>query len=154
VSTAERWLIEILIVAALASGLVLYLEHRGAERIEAADQKALDAAAKQAEAETALNAEKANKADEVADASQKAIDSYIAAHPIEPVRVCHASNSVPGVPKASAAHSGPQSPSAGPATVPGVPDSTAGPDIGPGLAIIVQAAERLAIIDADRQKRE
>ena len=142
----------------LVIGLVtlgLYHHHvliEGEQKIEASDAKALDAAKKQADAETALNREKASKADEIQDATQKAVADYAAAHaPV--VRVCHTSNSVPGVPKTSAPIGNPTGASAGPAAVPAVPDSAPGPDIGPGLAAIVSAAATVANIYRDCQTR-
>lgn len=156
-TSIERTIIEVLVLIALICGAILYLEHRGAVKIEAADKKAQIAAQKQADAQTALNLAKASKADEVASASQKAVDDYRAAHPEQPIRLCHTNSSLASVPKTASTDGSAKSAGTRSATVPevsGRSESVAGPDIAADLDSIVQAAQRLAIIDSDRQKRQ
>jgi hypothetical protein len=146
-----RILIEIVLAIALIGAITVYLEHKGAARVEAADAKAEAAQKKQADAETALNVEKAAKADAGAQHDQQIVDDYRTAHPEQPVRLCHASSAVSKLPATGAANGGPTSTGAGPDTVSQVSTGSAGPDISPELDAIVRAAERVDILYAQRQ---
>jgi hypothetical protein len=153
-----RLYLELGAVAVLLTAFGLYTWHErsvGAQKIEAADIRAKDAAKKQADAETALNLEKAKKADEGADRVQAAVDQYRRDHPEQPIRVCHANNSV-GLPRPGGAPTpGVGGPGAGSSTVPEVPGGgqSEGPDIAPELDALVSAASRLAVLYTDLQQR-
>lgn len=151
-STQIRLYLEIAAGIVLLSAFGLYTWHErsvGQEKIEASDAKALSAAKAQADAETALNLERASKADAGAVSAQKAVDDYLAAHPEQPIRLCIASNSKPSLPSGSPHTGSPSNPAPGSATLSEVP----GRDIRPDLDAIVRAAERLDILYADRQQR-
>jgi hypothetical protein len=157
ITAQVRAYLEIAAVIILGIGFALFVKHErnvGEQKIEASDAKALELAKGKADAETKLNKERAAKADAGADHDQKILDDYRAAHPdSSPVRLCHPDNRVAGVPKGGAVDGGAQSASPGSAPVREVQDGTPGPDIGPGLDALVQAAGRLAIVYADRQRR-
>lgn len=142
------------LIAAAAIGWFA-LHERGAEHKKdvAVDAKALTVAKAKADEGTKANIVKATQAETGADHDQQIIDDYRAAHPEQPVRLCHASNSVAGMPEAGAADGRAQSSGPGSAAVREVQDGTPGPDIGPGLDALVRAAGRLAVIDAERQQR-
>ena len=159
-SVQIRLYLEIAAVIILCAAFALFVHHErvvGEAKIEASDAKALGAAKKQAAAETALNIAKADKADAGADHDQKLIDDYRTAHPVEPVRLCHSTNSSqPIVSKGQAADGSPAGTSPGLAPLPEVLDgdqSVAGPDISPDIDALVRAAGRLDVLYADRQKR-
>jgi len=142
------------VVLAIAFGLFVHHERAvGALKINTADAKALQAAHEKADAQTALNLERAAKADAGAVSAQKAVDDYRAAHPEQPIRLCHSDNSQPGVPKGSPANQSAPSAGPGPAPLREVQSGTAGADIGPGLDALVQAASRLAVLYANQQQR-
>lgn len=152
-----RAYLELAAVAVLGIGFALFVHHEraiGEQKIEASDAKAKSAAHDKAVAETALNLERAAKADAGADHDQQILDDYRAAHPEQPVRVCHADGRVAGVPAVSGADRGAAGAGAGSSPVREVQDGTPGPDIGPGLDAIVQAAGRMATLYADRQRRQ
>jgi hypothetical protein len=142
----------------LAAVVGWYTVHeRGIEHKKdvAADNTALAVAHKEAVAETDANIAKANTADLGADHDQQVIDAYRAAHPEQPVRLCHAAgDSVAGVRPVGAADGRAQSAGAGSAAIPEMPAGTAGPDIRPGLDALVRAAGRLDVLYADRQQRQ
>lgn len=151
-----RTYLEIAAVVILGIAIALFIHHEretGAAKLDAADAKALVAAKSQADAQTQLNIERAAKAEAGADHDQQIVNDYRAAHPDGAVRLCHADNSVPGVPAAGGAVGGTQDSGAGSSSLSGVPASVAGPDISGGLAIIVRAASRLAIQDREFQAR-
>ncbi len=155
VTTQIRLYLEIAAVLVLLAAFGLYTWHErtvGAEHISQADAKAQSAAQKQADAETQLNLAKAAKADEVAASAQKAVDTYVASQPIEPVRLC--SNSrlpIPG--QGSRPNPTAQSTGAGPNALPKVQSGTVGADIGPGFTEIVLSAARVAVLYNDLQQR-
>jgi len=155
--TSIRLYVEIAagLILLIAFGLFVHHERAvGEQKIEASDIKALAAAKKQADAETALNLERAAKADAGAASAQKAVDDYRTSHPEQPVRLCLTTNSgQPGVPKASPPNGSPPSAGPGPAAVREVQSGDPGPDIGPGLDALVQAAGRLAVVYSNRQQR-
>ena len=141
------------IVLAIAFGLYTWHERTvGAENIHTADAKALQAAQKQADAETQLNLAKASKADEVAASAQKAVDTYVAAQPIEPVRLC-SNNRIQLPAQGSTVIPTAQSGGTGSNPVPQVQSGTAGPDIGAGLTELVLSAARVAVLYNDLQQR-
>jgi hypothetical protein len=153
-----RLYVEIAAVIVLGVAFGLFVHHErivGEQKIEASDAKAQDAAKKQADAETALNLERAKKADEGADRAQAAVNQYRHDHPEQPIRLCHADNRI-GLPRpggaaaASVGGAGPQS-----IVVPAVPDrgESEGPDIAPELDALVSAAARLAVLYTDLQQR-
>lgn len=152
-----RLYLEIAAAVVLLAAFGLYTLHErsvGKQSIEASDTKALDAAKKQADAETALNLERAAKADAGAVSAQKAVDDYRVAHPDTPVRLCYPDSSVPGMPAISAADLKLKGAGTRPAVIPEVPGrSESGPDIAAELDAIVQAAGRLAVVYTDRQQR-
>lgn len=155
-----RLYLEIAAAIVLCAAFALFVHHErvvGEQKIEASDAKALDAAKKAADIETALNIARATKADAGADHDQQIIDDYRTAHPEQPVRLCRAANgSQPAVRTAEAPHSGSLGIGAGPASIPKVLDgdqSVAGPDISPNIDAIVRAAERLDVLYIDRQSR-
>lgn len=156
-TTQIRLYLEIGAAVVLAIAFSLFVHHEravGEQKIAASDAKALAAARKQADAETALNLERAAKADAGAISAQKAVDDYRTANPIGPVRLCTNTNhSQRGVRQAGPQNSGTPGPGPGADTVRTVPDGTAGPDIGPGLDALVQAAGRLATLYSDQQQR-
>jgi len=153
-----RLYLELGAVAVLLTAFGLYTWHErnvGAQKIESADARAQAAAQKQADAETALKLEKARKADEGADRAQAAVDQYRRDHPDQPIRLCHANNSV-GLPRpGSATTTVPGGPGAGSATVPQVlgGGQSEGPDIAPELDALVSAASRLAVLYTNLQQR-
>ena len=133
------------------------VHERGVEHKKdvATDNAALEVRHTEVVAQTAANVAKADAADSGADHDQQVIDAYRAAHPVDDVRVCHSTgDSVQRVPAASAANGGAQSAGAGSAAVSEVPAGTPGPNIGPGLDVLVQAAQRLDVLYADRQQRQ
>lgn len=151
-----RLYIEIGAAAVLLIAFGLFVHHErtvGAEHITQADAKAQDAARKQADAETQLNLAKAAKADEVASSAQKAVDDYRTAHPEQPIRLCYSSDSVPGLPQVSPGDLKLKNSPTRSAALPEVPGRSEGPDIAPELNAIVQAAQRLDILYAERQQR-
>lgn len=156
-TTQIRLYLEIGAAVVLAIAFSLFVHHEravGEQKIAASDAKALAAARKQADAETALNLERAAKADAGAISAQKAVDDYRAAHPDTPVRLCYPDSSVPGMPTISAADLKLKGAGTRPAVVPEVPGrSESGPDIAAELDAIVQAAGRLAVVYTDRQQR-
>lgn len=143
------------VVLLIAFGLFVHHERTvGAQKIEASDAKALSAAKTQADAETALNLERAATADAGAVSAQKAVDDYRAAHPDTPLRLCYSDSSVPGMPKVSPSDLKFKGPGTGSASLPEVPGrSESGPDVASELDAIVQAAQRLDVLYADRQQR-
>jgi hypothetical protein len=156
VTTQIRLYLEIAAAIVLAIAVGLFVHHEravGAEKINTADAKALQAAQRQADAQTQLNLERAAKADAGAISAQKAVDDYRASHPEQPIRLCHADSSVPGVSKGSPTNQSPPSSGAGPATVREVQSGTVGADIGPSLDALVQAASRLAVLYSNQQQR-
>jgi hypothetical protein len=152
-----RIYLELAAIAIILGAFTWYTVHErgiGEQKIEAADAKAEAAAKAKAAAETALNLARAAQADAGADHDQKLIDDYRATHPEQPVRLCHPNSSVAGLPKGSTVDGGTASAGAGPAPLREVQDGTPGPDIGPGLDALVQAAGRMATLYSDHQKRE
>lgn len=153
-----RLYLELGAVAVLAIAFGLYTMHErsvGATQVHTADAKALNAARRQADAETQLNNERAAQADAGADRAQKAVDDYRAAHPAEPFRLCHPNDSVVGVREGGAAAGRQPGAGAGSAAVPTVPrgGESQGPDIAPELDALVSAAQRLDILYTDDQGR-
>jgi hypothetical protein len=141
-------------ILAIAIGwFVIHERDAGEHKIEKQDSAALVVAKSKADEGTKANEAKATLADLGAEHDQQVIDAYRAAHPEQPVRLCHASNSIAGVSAASAADGKAQGPGSGSAPVREVQGGTVGPDIGPGLDALVQAAGRLAVIDAEWQHR-
>ncbi len=125
----------------------------GAHTIESHDataKRTLDAAVAQ---QTAALQAKAQAADQGAADAQSKLDAYIAAQPLEPVRLCVAHYSGGGLSQASAPPGKAPGASPGPAPVRAVQDGTPGPDISAGLDTLVQAAAELAIDVQDFQKR-
>lgn len=154
-TTQIRLYLELAAVAVLLIAFALFVHHEravGAEKVHTADAKALQAARKQAYAETALNLERAAKADAGARSAQKAVDDYVAAQPIEPVRLC-ANNRIPVPAQGSAIVPAPQGAGPGSAPVREVQSGIAGPDIGPGFTELVLAAARVAVLYNDLQQR-
>lgn len=155
--TPIRLYLEIAAAIVLCAAFALFVHHErvvGEQKIEVSDAKALDAAKKAADIETALNIARATKADAGADHDQQIIDDYRTAHPEQPVRLCHAANgSQPAMPTGEAPHGGPPGAGSSPDLIRAVQDRTAGPDIGPGIDALVQAAGRLATLYTDRQSR-
>jgi hypothetical protein len=123
----------------------------GENLIREADARALAIAIKKAAAETAALQAQVNSAQQEAQNAQDSLNQYIAAHPIGSV-VCNVTPSRP-VPKTPGIAGGTQGGGAGPGVVPPV---SAGPtatgNIGPGLAILVQAAARLAVLEHEWQQ--
>lgn len=155
-STQIRLYEELAAVLILLTAFGLYTWHErsvGAQKIETADAKALQADKSRADAETALNLSRAATADAGAASAQKAVDAYVAAHPDGPVRLCHADSGLRPVPPGSAALKAPADAGTGPAAVRAVQDGTPGPDIGPGLDALVRAAAAVATLYEDRQQR-
>jgi len=141
------------VVLAIAFGLFVHHERAvGAMKINTADAKALQAAHEKADVETALNLERAAKADAGAVSAQKAVDDYVAAQPIEPVRLC-ANNRLPVPGQGSTADPASQDPRTGSTAVPQVQGGTPGPDIGPGLDELVLSASRVAVLYNNLQQR-
>lgn len=113
---------------------------------------------KQADAGTEANVVKAAIAARGADDDQHAVDAYLAAHPIEPVRLCHEDDRGGGLPKARAPVAAPAHPGAGSAAVPSVlggSDSgdAEGPDVSDALDTILRATETLDVLYRERQRR-
>jgi hypothetical protein len=137
--------------------ILWYQRHIEHQKDVAADTAALAAAKEKADLQTQLNQERADNADKQSDHDAQLIADYRAAHPEQPVRVCIASNSQPGVPKG-----GPDSGKGPTGAIPGsapvrdvqTGSPSQGVDIGPELDTIVQVASRLAIADRNFQKRD
>ena len=142
------------LVCLVAFGLWSWHEQRvGSAKLIAADQKALVAAQIKVAAENAQLQTEANQAHQEAQNAQAQLDSYVAAHPVGVVRVCHvAPSSGNGVPQAAGTAAGTEGAGTQPGPVSAVSAGSAGPDISGGLAILVQAAARLAVLDAERQQ--
>lgn len=147
--------------AEIAAGLILiiafglFVHHErtvGAEKIDAADAKAQSAARKQADAETAMNLERAATADAGAVSAQKAVDDYVAKQPIDSVWLC-ANSRIPVPGEGSSPN--PVLKGAGPATAPvrEVQNRDAPINIGPNLDEIVLSASRVAVLYNDLQQR-
>lgn len=122
-------------------------------------QKAVDAASQKVKDDAILETEalqkRADTADKEAKDAHDKLNKFIADDPLLPVRVCHASIgsssgrlSEGGTPKTVTSATG-----TGSTVVPGLPKTAVGPDIGPGLTILVQAAAELAIDEKEFQKR-
>lgn len=115
---------------------------------------------KQADAGTEANIVKAAIAARGAENDQRAVDAYLAAHPMEPVRLCHEDDRGGGLPKARAPISAPANRGTGSGAVPpvlGGSDSdsadSAGPDVGDAVDTILRATEALDILYRERQRR-
>lgn len=155
-TTQIRLYVEIASAIVLLAAFALFVHHErvvGAEHISAADAKALSAAKDRDDAQTALNIERAAKADAGARSAQDAVDAYVAAHPTEPSRVCYSYSSQPVPSKGSAAVKSAPSAGTGSAPVREVQNRDAGPNIGPGIDELVLSASHLAALYADRQQR-
>lgn len=151
-----RTYLEIAAAVVLAIGFALFVHHEraiGEQKIEASDAKATAAAQRQADAETALNNERAAKADIGADHDQQVVDDYRASHPDGAIRLCRPDNRVAGLPSTGATGGKAPGPGTGPNPVREVPGGSEGPDVSAELDAIVQAAERLAILNADWEHR-
>lgn len=151
-----RLYLEIGAAVVLAIAFSLFVHHEravGAQKIEISDAKATKAAKDLADAQTAHKQVLATQAKQAADHEQQIIVDYARDHPAGDVRVCHANIGGPGVPQGSTSHGGTQSAGTGSAAIPGVPDATPGPNIGPGLTEIVLSAARLATLHAEWQRR-
>lgn len=123
----------------------------------ATDNAALAVRHTEVVAQTAENIAKADAADSGADHDQQVIDAYRAAHPEQPVRLCISTgNSGQRSPANQTGNSGAAGSGPGSAAVREVQDGAAqpGPDIGPGLDALVQAAGRVATLYVDEQKRQ
>jgi hypothetical protein len=121
--------------------------------IEREDTAATAKVQARADEETEANAIKAAIAAEGAAHDQRHVDQYAAAHPIEPVRVCHPDGGSGSVSQARTVAGGVTNSLPGPGSFSAVPERPAGPDISEGLTELVLAASRLAVIDAERQQR-
>lgn len=141
-------------VGVLLLGYIFWAHHEraiGEAAIKAADAKALAVAEQKAAQESAALQAQVNSAQQEAQSAQDSLNQYIAAHPIGSV-VCNVVPSRP-VPKTPGTAGGTQGSGTGPSPVPAVP---AGPvatgNIGPGLTVLMQAAARLAVLDAEWQQ--
>jgi hypothetical protein len=155
VTTQIRLYLELGALVVLLIAFCLFVHHErtvGAAHITQADAKAQDAAKKQADAETQLNIAKAAQADEVASSAQKAVDTYVAAQPIDDVRLCSYSR-LPVPSQGSAPVAATQGGGTGSATIREVQNGTPGPNIGPGLDELVLSASRVAVLYNDLQQR-
>lgn len=138
---------------ALTLGGVYFVHHEraiGKQELAAADNAArvtLDA--KVAQQTQALQA-KADASENARVATQKALDDYMAAHPIGAVIVCgNPRRSGSGVPKAT----GPAGdPSSGSSAVSEMPGGDAPRDIGPSLDTIVRAAAAMGGLYRETQE--
>lgn len=83
-----------------------------------------------------------------ANAEQAKVDAYNADHDLQPIRLCY--NRV--VPQSQAA-AGAAPADTGPAVVPPVLGPVAGPNISDGVAVILSASERLAVLERQRQQK-
>lgn len=145
----------LIVLAAVLIGYLAWAHHEraiGEAALRAADAKALVVAEQRAAKETAAlqaNVDAAHKeaqnAQAQADASLKSIPTVI--------RVCRIA---PGstVSKTPGTAGGTKGAGTGPDTVPQVSAvaSITGPNISPGLAVILSAAERLAVLESERQQ--
>lgn len=148
-----------LVVGGIVVSLILFgLHERHVDARHFKEQAAI--VEKQAAAGTEANAVKAAVAARGAEDDQRAIDAYIAAHPIEPVRVCDKDSGRPqGVRQDGAPVAAPAGRGAGPAAVPPVlgRDKTGGEggtDVGPGVDAILRATEALDVLYRERQRRQ
>jgi hypothetical protein len=142
-------------VAVILIGYLVWTHHEraiGEAALRAADAKALVIAEQKAAQETAALQANVNAAHKEAQSAQAQADSALKSIPVV-IRLCRIAPSSPA-PKASSAASGVKGSGTGPDTVPQVHAvaSITGPNISPGIAVILQAAERLAVIDAERQQ--
>lgn len=117
-------------------------------------EKAAAIVEKQADAGTEANVVKAAIAARGAEDDQRAIDAYIAAHPVKPVRLCDKDGSgPPGVRQNGAPNTANAGRGAGPAAVPEV---LGGVDVvvdPAGVDAILRATEALDILYRERQRR-
>lgn len=159
VASPIRGYLELGALVVLLGAFAWFIHHErqiGASAIAASDTKALQADQKRAAAETALNIAKAAKADEEADHVQAAVDQYRNDHPEQPIRLCHANNSVPSPSPGGASKPGSDGPRPGSAPVQAVldgSDSTEGPDISPNVDAVLRAAGRVAVLYDDLRRR-
>jgi hypothetical protein len=145
------------IVLAAFTWWSVHRENVGEQKIIKKDDAALAVRHTEVVAQTAANIAKADAADSGADHDQQVIDAYRAAHPQQPVRLCVSTgNSVQRSPTNQTANGGTPGPGPGSAAVREVQDGAAqpGPDIGPGLDALVQAAGRVATLYRDEQLRQ
>lgn len=155
-TTQIRLYLEIAAAVVLLVAFGLFVHHErtvGAEHITQADVKAQEAARKQADAETALNLERAAKADAGAVSAQKAVDDYVAKQPVDSVWLC-ANSRIPVPGEGSSPNAVPQSAGTGTTAVREVQNRDAKPiDIGPNLDELVLSASRVAVLYNDLQQR-
>jgi Tfp pilus assembly protein PilV len=145
------------LLAILCLGLVAVHHERtiGKQDIIAAYAAARADEHKKIVAEEAAMQAAANQAAEERDAAQNALNSYMAAHPLGHVWVCHPNNQSTGVPESPSIISGASIVGARSAVVPPVSDGSASSpsDIGAELGTIVQAAAAVSGNFAELQKR-
>ena len=136
------------------------VHERGVEHKKdvATDNAALAVRHTEVVAQTAQNIAKADAADSGADHDQQIIDAYRAAHPEQPVRLCVSTgNSGQRSAANQTADRGAQGSGPGSTPVREVQNGnaqSAGPDVGPDLDALVQAAGRLATLYRDEQRRQ
>lgn len=140
-------LVAVLIVVGAVTAWTLHERKVGRSQIELADARAsakLQAATK---AETDAMAAAATKAAQEASNAQTALSAYMAAHPIEPVRLCYQNLGGSRMSQTAAAPAG--SPAAGTRPAPGGQMSPGGitqsADISSELGTIVRSFGSLAI---------
>lgn len=151
------------VVLLAAFGLFVHHERQiGAQTVSRADARALGEAQKRADAETALNHERAAKAQEIASNVQQKVDDYVAAHAQpdgkpEPIRLCRsAGDRLPGRGEAGPLAARADGAGTGSAALPAVPagGESEGPDVSPELDEIVRSAARVAVLYDELQQRQ
>jgi hypothetical protein len=158
--TQARLVVAGIVVAILVGALVKFGSHERQVEVRKAE-KVSAIVERQAEAGTEANIVKAAVAARGAEDDSKAIAAYIAAHPARPERVCNQNGGgSQGMRQGHAPVSAPAGGGAGPAAVPkvlgGDEDGNGdqdGVDVGPGVDVILRAAEALDILYRERQRR-
>lgn len=149
----------LIVIFAISTG-IFHERHVGAQKIIKADDKASAKVQKDADAGTEANIVKAALAARKAEDDKRAIDDYIAAHHLEPVRVCvNANANSIGVRQAGSVIATPAGSGARPAAVSQVlggdvrAAADTGVDVTPAIDAILRATEHLDVLYRERQRR-
>ena len=155
---SARTYIELALGCFLAIAFAMYTGHErevGERAIEASDKAARTTLDTQVAAETMNLRLQALAASKGAANAQAKLDTYIAAEPLGPIRLCSTHDRGVRLPGPAGALAAPASAGAGPGAGGQVPDGSAqpGPDIRPALDAIVRAFGDLAVSLQESQRR-
>lgn len=152
-----RTLLELLGASIVLVGVVWWTVHErdvGEARVQAADTAASARLQQATDAKTESLQQAATKSAQEAANARNELDHYVAAHPVGVVRLCNTTNGGgSGLSQARPTPSVQPGPGSGSGSLPAVPASAPGPDIGPGLALLVSAASELAVEREELRER-